>query len=101
MSYSKYAGPLWHRYNDGAWPLLAKKRAHYKLAAGHRQQAEKHRGARGFTKARRPPGGLPPPSRPSAARDLSFSRLACHRRDPWLRILELVAGLHVGIEEVG
>lgn len=50
-------GPLWHRYNgdgygehedgepfDGtgqgrAWPLLTGERAHYELAAGHRQEA--------------------------------------------------------------
>jgi glucoamylase len=52
-------GPVWHRYNqdgygehedgrpfDGTgkgrgWPLLAGERAHYELAAGHRQEAER------------------------------------------------------------
>ncbi len=51
-------GPAWHRYNDDgygehedgsafdgtgigrAWPLLTGERAHYELAAGHRQQSE-------------------------------------------------------------
>jgi len=52
-------GPAWHRYNDDGygehadgspfdgtgigrgWPLLTGERAHYELAAGHRDQAEK------------------------------------------------------------
>lgn len=52
-------GPAWHRYNDDgygahedgtpfdgtgigrAWPLLTGERAHYELAAGHREVAEK------------------------------------------------------------
>lgn len=58
MSYSEHACPLWHRYSDGAWPLLAGRRAlTMELATGHRQQAEMHRGARGFTKAGRPQVG--------------------------------------------
>ncbi|MFZ0430973.1 MAG: glucan 1,4-alpha-glucosidase [Acidobacteriota bacterium] len=53
------AGPLWRRYNDDgygehadgspfdgtgtgrAWPLLTGERAHYELAAGHRDEAER------------------------------------------------------------
>lgn len=52
-------GPAWHRYNDDGygehedgspfdgtgkgrlWPLLVGERAHYELAAGHRQEAER------------------------------------------------------------
>lgn len=52
-------GPLWHRYNDDgygehedgspfdgtgvgrAWLLLTGERAHYELAAGHREEAER------------------------------------------------------------
>jgi glucoamylase len=54
-------GPVWHRYNDDGygehedgspfdgtgigrgWPLLAGERAHYELAAGHRDEAEQLR----------------------------------------------------------
>ncbi len=52
-------GPIWHRYNDDGygeqadgspfdgtgigrgWPLLTGERAHYELAAGHREEAER------------------------------------------------------------
>ncbi len=56
-------GPVWHRYNDDgygehedgspfdgvgvgrAWPLLTGERAHYELAAGHKEEAERLRQA--------------------------------------------------------
>jgi glucoamylase len=86
-------GPLWHRYNDDgygehedgsafdgtgvgrAWPLLTGERAHYELAVGRRDEAEK---LRRTLELSADPGGMIPEQSWDApdipARELFFGR---------------------------